>query len=86
MFWTCRWTEEFLRAFVEGLAAFDMDRVASREGFPAPKGDIDVSGIEFKTVCSTAHPFGSHERGAGPRKGIKHDVAPLRAVFDGVGH
>src|SRR5215469_16859775 len=58
----------------------------SGKGLPAPDDGIDVARIELQSVTAPAGSLRRHDGGAATHKGIKDNVAPGRAIHDGVGH
>src|SRR5208282_2871704 len=51
----------------------------------APDDDVDIERIEFEPKTTPPGAFGGHQGRAAAKKRIEDDVAPIRAVEQGVG-
>jgi hypothetical protein len=51
---------------------------------PAADGDVNKFWIKFYAVADASGPLGSDDGTAGTKKRVQHDIAPLRAVEDGI--
>src|SRR5215216_5014381 len=74
------------RNLIEAQAALGVACVPAGEGLPAADGDVDKSRLDFHRTGMASDPLGRHDRGAGAGEGVEDDIAPPRAVLDGVGH
>src|SRR6187401_597761 len=63
-----------------------MDGILSCECLPATNSDVDKTGFNFKGKCAAPDALGGKDGRTRPGKRIEHDIAALRAVFDGVGN
>jgi len=70
--------------FTEELAVRNPYGVTARQVLPAPDRSIDIERIEFDAAADATRSFGCKERRATTKKGVKNDLATVRAVKQNV--
>ena len=75
-----------LLTLTEGKTTGSVDGVAAGISLPAANRDVDVQRIDLDPTTNAARALRSDQRTTATQERIEHDVAPVGAVQNGVGH
>ena len=63
-----------------------MNGLLARVALPAADGDVNIARIKFKPIADSTCSFGRDQRASLSQKRIENQIAPCRAIQDGVSH
>jgi hypothetical protein len=72
--------------FVEQFAANRVSGASAGKGLPTADDGVDISWVEFQPVAAPSGAFRRNQGRPAAEKSVEDEVAPRRAIHDGVGH